>query len=158
MKKHSRALHPPNLPAEHVNQTLQTHTNAKHGYSTHEILDGILRDPRVRQGVSRSRGDDQVLDVEFWKVFRGDSIVSDDRDRDTKEAYVLVEVPGEGVEVVDQEHFDRDREFGREGPLRFSAPFDSGCGRRLSRFWSRLRHNSGKKTRAMVSDGIQSGI
>jgi len=95
--------------------------------------------------MSRSRGDDKILDAEFWEFFGGDGIVPDDRDRDTKEAYVLVKVPGERIEVVDQQYFDRDREFGREVFFRFSIFFDSGCGCRLSRFGDRLRHNLGEK-------------
>jgi len=106
--------------------------------------------------MSRSRGYDQILDVEFRKVFRGDGVIADDRNGDTEETDVLVEVVGEGVEVINQQHFYRDRKLGREGffcCFRFSVSFGSGCGCRLSRFGGRLRHNLGKKSWTTVGDG-----
>ena len=98
-----------------------------------------------------SGGDDQILDVELWEIFRGDCIITNDRNRDTEEAYVLVEVVGEGVEVVDHQHFNRDRKFLREGIFCLSIFFYSGCECRLSRCGDRLRHGLSRKTRAMGS-------
>lgn len=57
----------------------------------------------------------------------------------------MVEVVGEGVEVVDYKHLDGDRELGWEGFFRSSISFGGGCGCRLSRFRDRLRHNLSKK-------------
>lgn len=56
----------------------------------------------------------QRPDLQFGKVLRGNGVVSDDNDISTDEAQRLVEVPGERVEVVDHQNFDRTSEMGGE--------------------------------------------
>ena len=100
------------LSAENIDQALQTHANAQNGDFSHEVCDGSLRDTRVRLWVSRSRGDHQRLDLQIGEILWGDGVVSDNDDISTEEAQRLVEVPGERVEVVNHQHFDRASEMG----------------------------------------------
>ena len=51
-------------------------------------------------------GDDEGLDVELWKRCGGYGVVTDDGDVGAEEAELLVEIPSEGVEVVDQQAVD----------------------------------------------------
>ena len=64
--------------------------------------------------MSRPWGNHQRLDPQIGEILRRDGVVSDDSDICTNEAQRLVEVPGERVEVVDHQHFDRAGEMGGE--------------------------------------------
>ena len=103
-----------NLSAENINQTLQTHANAQNGDLAHEVRDGGLRHTRIRLRVSWSRGYHQRLDLQIGEILRRDGVIPDDNHFRTEEAQRLVEVPGERVEVVDHQHFDRAGEMGWE--------------------------------------------
>lgn len=61
--------------------------------------------------MSRTRRDDEGLDVELGKGGGGYGIVTDDGDARAEEGKLLVEIPRERVKVVDQQAVDRLGEF-----------------------------------------------
>ena len=65
--------------------------------------------------MTRAGGDDQTVDTKEGDRRGRYGVVPDDCDVCTQEAEGLVEVPGEGVEVVDHEDVDGDGEVWWEG-------------------------------------------
>jgi hypothetical protein len=57
--------------------------------------------------MARTGGYDQTLDVELGEGRCREGIVSDDRDICAEKTELLVQVPREGVEVIDEETVDR---------------------------------------------------
>lgn len=89
-----------------VDEALQTHANTQDGDLPGEVLDCLLRDSRVGLGVTGTRGDEQEVELQQWEVLFDDRIVSDDGDPRAEQAQLLVQIPGERVEVVDHEDIE----------------------------------------------------
>ena len=94
----------PDLPAKDVYETLQAHTNAKDRNAPCEIADCIAGDTRVCVGVTGARGDDEGTDVEEGKRVGVDGVISDDGHVSTEEGEMLIQVPSEGIKVIDHKH------------------------------------------------------
>jgi len=93
--------------AVRLDETLQTHANTQDWHATCKIPDRIVGYAAVRTGMTRPRRDDQVADAQVGKVFRRELVVTKDSDLGTEDTERLVQIPGERVEIVDQESFDR---------------------------------------------------
>ena len=87
--------------AIHVYEALEAHAYAQDGDLSGEVLDSIAGDARVGGGVAGTGGDDEGVDLESGEVVWGDGVVADDGDMCAEDGEGLVEVPGEGVKVVD---------------------------------------------------------
>jgi hypothetical protein len=61
--------------------------------------------------VTRAGGDDQGTNLEEGEAVRIDGIVADDGHVCTEECEVLIEVPSEGVKVIDHKHVQRTSEM-----------------------------------------------
>ena len=59
-----------------------------------------------------------MLDLELGEKGGVDGVVADDCDLGTRKTELLIEIPGERVEVVDHEHVDGTGEMGWEGHCR----------------------------------------
>ena len=80
------------------------HTDPQDGDFASEMLDGISTDSRVCFRMSGARTNDQLGGIECGKGFDGDRIVAEDADTGTFKHKVLINIPGEGVEVVNQDY------------------------------------------------------
>jgi hypothetical protein len=67
------------------------------------MLDSISTHSRVCFGVSWARTNDQLGWIECRKSFYGDCIVAEDGNTGTFKDQVLINVPGERIEVVNQD-------------------------------------------------------
>lgn len=57
--------------------------------------------------MTRTRRDDEGLDVELGQGCSGYGIIADDGDVCTEEAELLVEIPSERIKVIDEQTIDR---------------------------------------------------
>lgn len=68
--------------------------------------------------MSRPGRDDEGINLQLREGRDRDGIVANDGHVRTQESQMLVEIPSEGVEVVDHEHVDGTGEMGWEGHCR----------------------------------------
>lgn len=92
-----------NLSSEDRYDALLTHAHTKYGYLACKVADGILADACVCIRMARSGTDDKLCGILRYQVFQGDLIISVDGHCCTFEHKVLVNIPGEGVIIVDKD-------------------------------------------------------
>lgn len=84
-----------------MNEYSLSHADTKDGNLPRKMTDSILTDARVGERVARARADDQlrwILRNEFVQSYL---VIPIDRDSRTFEHEILIDVPGEGVIIID---------------------------------------------------------
>lgn len=110
------------------------HAHAEDGDLAAVVLDGGIADAGVARGVSRARAHDQLGGILSYELFEGDLIVSEDSDGGALEDEVLVDIPGEGVVVVDEDDVGGGRK-GSGGDGVVGRVVNEGVGRHSGRGW-----------------------
>ena len=95
-----------NITSMEVDEALQTHADTKDGNLASEVLDCLLGDTRIGLGVAGTGGDEQKVDLQQGEVLFDDGIVSDHGHPRAEQAQLLVQVPGERVEIIDHEDIE----------------------------------------------------
>ena len=96
----------PDGTAVDVDDALETHADAEDGDFAGKVANGIARDARVGGGMTRTGGDDETLYVELGQRCGGDRIVANDGHVGAEETELLIEIPRERVEIVDEQTID----------------------------------------------------
>jgi hypothetical protein len=81
----------------------QSHADTEDGDLASKVLDSISTDARIRLRMARSWADYQLGRLLGDQLLQGDLIIAEDMDSGTLKNKVLVNVPGEGVVVVDED-------------------------------------------------------
>jgi len=83
------------------------HTDPQDGNLASEMLDRISTDSRICPGVSWARANDQLGWIERRKSLYSDCIVAENGYTGTFKDKILINVPSERIEVVNQNHICR---------------------------------------------------
>ena len=115
------------LAAVDVEDALLAHADAEHGDPAGEVPDCVPADAGVRDGVARPGTHDQLRRSQRDQLLQRDLVVAVDRHLGPLEHEVLVDVPGEGVIVVDEHQVrsrgDRGRRIGVVGGVVYDGIF-----------------------------------
>ena len=125
------SLNDDNLPdctTVDIHDDLQAHANSEDGYLAGEILDGVPGDARVGLRVPWARRDDEMVQLEERETGGADGVVAGDRDLCAAEEKLLVEIPGERVEIVDHEDIEMNLEM--RGELLLAGGHGGGTGKK----------------------------
>lgn len=96
-----------NFEPKKPKKNLQAHANAQDRDLASKVPDDIPTDARVRGGVAGAGTDDDLGWVLFDQLFQGNLVIAEDMDRGALQNQVLVDIPGEGIIVVDQDEIGR---------------------------------------------------
>jgi hypothetical protein len=83
------------------------HTDPQDGNLASEMLDRISTDSRICSGVSWAWANDQLGWIECRKSLYSDCIVAENGYTGTFKDKVLIDIPGERIEIVNQDHICR---------------------------------------------------
>lgn len=91
-------------PSAHAQGDSLAHAHAQHGNLALEVAYGGVADSGIALRVAGPGADDQLRGVLRDELVERGFVVADHRHGRTFQCEVLVDIPGEGVVVVDQDH------------------------------------------------------
>jgi hypothetical protein len=123
------------------------------------VLDGGIADAGILLWVSRAWADDQLCGVGRNQLLDGDFVVAEDGDVGAFEHEVLVDIPGEGVVVVDEDQVRGGRNRRRRGRVLGRVVDEGKCGRHgggsvVWWWWGRSRGGNWETT----DGGVQAAL
>lgn len=81
---------------------LLAHADTKDGNLPSEMLNRVTADARVGTGMARARADDQLCGLFCDQFIQRNLVISEDGHIGALEHQVLVDIPSEGIVVVNQ--------------------------------------------------------